>query len=265
VDIARIDYWATSGGSVLHRASVPSKVLATAAVIATVVITTYLPLLAALYLMVLITVRAAGLPVVKVMAISVLPGLFALLFALSKLGGGLLVPVIILLKAFTAASAMILLLSTTPFNDIIGFVSRVMPRVLRDGLFMTYRSFFILFKLMDNFITALRLRGGFQPKRFWKNSGNIGSGLGILFIHAYDKSQRLYDVMSLRGYSGKLSGKHSYHDISANDLPYLLIAAVFLGEAAYSMQSGRQGSLSSFAAALLIYACSMEVLRIWKR
>jgi energy-coupling factor transporter transmembrane protein EcfT len=160
---------------------------------------------------------------------------------------------------------MILLLSTTPYNDIIGFVGRVMPRVLRDGLFMTYRSFFILFKLMDNFITALRLRGGFQPKKFWKNSGNIGSGVGILFIHAYDKSQRLYDVMSIRGYSGNLSGSHSYHDISANDLPYLLVAAVFLGEAAYAMLSGRQGSLCSFAIVVLIYACSMEVLRVWKR
>lgn len=109
MDIARIDYWAASGKSIMHRASVPSKTLATAAVIATVIVSSYLPLLAALYLMVLISVRAAGLPVGKVMVISVLPGLFALLFALSKLGGGLLIPVIILLKAFTAASAMILL------------------------------------------------------------------------------------------------------------------------------------------------------------
>jgi len=265
VDIARIDYWAASGGSVMHKASVPSKVLATAAVIATVIIGSFLPLLVALYLMVLISVRAAGLPVVKVMVISFLPGLFALLFALSKLGGGLITPVIILLKAFTAASAMILLLSTTPYNDILGFVGRVMPRVLRDGLFMTYRSFFILLKLMDNFIMALKLRGGFQRGRFLHNSRNIGSGVGMLFINAYDKSQRLYDVMSIRGYSGRLSGTHRYRAVSANDLPYLLVAAVFLGEAAYAMQSGRQGSLSSFAVLLLVYACLMEVLRVWKR
>jgi len=265
VDIARIDYWAASGGSVMHKASVPSKTLATAAVIATVIIGSYLPLLAALYLMVLISIRAAGLPVVKVMVISVLPGLFTLLFALSKLGGGLLIPVIILLKAFTAASAMILLLSTTPYNEILGFVGKLMPRVLRDGLFMTYRSFFILLNLMNNFITALRLRGGFQPKKFWRNSGNIGSGVGILFINAYDKSQRLYDVMSIRGYSGRLSGTHRYRAVSANDLPYLLAAAVFLGEAVYAMQSSRQGSLYSFAAVLIVYTFTMEVLRFWKR
>ncbi len=160
---------------------------------------------------------------------------------------------------------MILLLSTTPYNDILGFVSKVMPRVLRDGLFMTYRSFFILFQLMANFITALRLRGGFQPKRFWRNSGNIGSGVGILFIHAYDKSQRLYDVMSIRGYSGRLSGTHRYRAVSVNDLPYLLAAAVFLGEAAYAMQSGRQGSLYTFGILLIVYAFTLEVLPVWKR
>jgi cobalt/nickel transport system permease protein len=265
VDIARIDYWAVSGRSVLHRASVPSKVLATAAVIATVIIASHLPLLAALYVMVIITVRAAGLPPLKVIAISLLPGLFALLFAISKAGEGLFVPLTILLKAFTAASAMILLLSTTPFNNILGFIGRILPRVLRDGLFMTYRSFFILFKLMDNLITAIRLRGGFQRGRFLKNARNIGSGVGIIFVNAYDKSQMLYDVMFIRGYAGRLSGKQRYGAISLNDLPYLLVTALFLGEAVYAIHTGRHESLSSLVIVLLIYAALMEGLRVWKR
>ena len=71
--------------------------------------------------------------------------------------------------------------------------------------------------------------------------------------------------MSIRGYSGRLSGTHRYRAVSANDLPYLLAAAIFLGEAAYSMQSGRQGSLSSLATLLVVYAITMEVLRVWKR
>ncbi|MBI5189271.1 MAG: hypothetical protein HZA22_01155 [Nitrospirae bacterium] len=264
MDIARLDYWAATGGSVLHRASVPSKALATAAVIASVVTSDSPALLAALYLMVIVTVRAAGLPPLKVMVISFLPGLFALLYAISKAGAGLAVPAVILLKAFTAATAMILLISTTPFADIMGFIGKAMPKVLRDGLFMTYRSFFILLRLMDNLVTAIRLRGGLRPGRLVRNSRNIGSGVGILFIHAFDTSQRLYDVMSIRGYAGHLSATHSYAAFSVCDIPYLLAASIFLGAAVFGGEAGI-GNPVAVIATVVIYAAIMEALRAWKR
>ena len=40
-----------------------------------------------------------------------------------------------------------------------------------------------------------------------KNTRNMACGLGFLFIRAYEKSQMLYDVMSIRGYSGKLGAE----------------------------------------------------------
>ncbi len=265
MDIARIDYWATSGGSVLHRASVLSKVLATAAVVAAVIVGSRLMLLAPLYLAVIVTVRAAGLPPLRVILISLLPGLFALLYAISRAGEGLSVSLMILLKAFTAASAMILLLSTTPYTDVLGLVGRVLPRALRDGLFMTYRSFFILLRLMDNLIRAARLRGGLRPGRFIGNARSVGSGVGILFIHAYDESQRLYDVMSIRGYAGRLCARRSYGAVSLNDLPYLLVAVLFLGCSLYAARMGKEAGLVFPAAVLLVYAAVMEALRFWKR
>jgi len=265
MDISKIDYWATSGRSFVHRATVLSKVLATAFVISGVIVTSEPAVLMGLYALVLITVRAARLPVMKVMAISIFPGLFAILFALSHVEGGWTTPVIIIMKALTAASAMILLISTTQYTEVMGFFGRFLPRVVADGIFMTYRSFFILFDLLDHFLKALRLRGGFQARRIFKNAGNMASGLGMLFIHAYDKSQRLYDVMSIRGYSGRLATGRLHGGFALRDMPYLFMTAFFLCYAVYMKMHGLSPHGMFLPALLIIYFLGMEGVWVWKR
>jgi cobalt/nickel transport system permease protein len=265
MDISKIDYWATSGTSRVHRATVTSKVLATALVIASVVVTARVEVLVCLFAFVFVTVLAARLPVLKVLAISVFPGLFAVLFALSQAGEGWVLPAVIVMKALTAASAMILLISTTTYTDVLGFIGRPLPRVVSDGLFMTYRSFFILIMLIDRFLTALKLRGGFQPRRLIKNAGNMSSGIGMLFIRAFDKSQMLYNVMNIRGYSGKLTGRKPVGGIGVYGLPYLAAAALFLAVIVYARASGKEGAVILLPVILLAYAGVTEALIHWKR
>jgi cobalt/nickel transport system permease protein len=265
MDISRIDYWATSGTSVMHKATVYSKLAAALLVVATVVVTRDLSLLVCLYALVLITVRIAGLPVHKVLAISLYPGLFAVLFAVSQARLGWTVPAVIIMKALTSASAMVLLISTTPYTEVMGVFGRVLPRVVADGLFMTYRSFFILFGFLDHFLDALRLRGGFQPHRLMKNAGNMASGVGMLFIRAYDTSQRLYDVMTIRGYSGRLSGARPEAAFGPGDLPYPLMAGLFLAAALYAGPSGHPFNMGVMPLILAVYLAGMEVAKAWKR
>ncbi|HEX9861072.1 MAG TPA: energy-coupling factor transporter transmembrane component T [Nitrospirota bacterium] len=263
MDISKVDYWATSGTSMMHRASVASKLLATASVIASVVVSRDLAGLAALYALILITVRAAGLPVVKVVLISLFPSLFAVLFAVSYASTGWVMPAVIILKALTAASSMVLLISTTPYTEVAGSLGRILPRVVADGMFMTYRSFFIMLEMLDHFIDALRLRGGFRPGRMFANAGNMGAGIGMLFIRSYDKSQRLYDVMSVRGYSGMLAPPVRFKGFGMVDMPYLAATGSFLlmlSAAAY------KGVAAGFypVAVLAFYLVFMEAARAWK-
>jgi len=265
MDIARIDYWATSGTSTVHKATAYSKVAASALVVATVVVSRDLYVLVTLYALVLVTVRAAGLPLKKVLAISLYPGLFAVLFALSQAGQGWALPAVIIMKALTAATAMLLLVSTTPYADVVGLFGRFLPRVVADGLFMTYRSFFILIKMLDNFLDALKLRGGYSPRRLVRNAGNMASGVGMLFIRAYDLSQRLYDVMSVRGYSGKLSGGRPSGSFHAVELPYPASAAALLIYAEYASRAGLASDWRVLASVLLAYITGMEAIRVWKR
>jgi len=266
MDISRIDYWAATGTSQLHRSSTPSKIAATALAISSVVVSNDLFVLAALYALVMLSVRAAGLPVLKVFGLSVFPALFAALFALSQARAGWALPATIILKAVTAASSMLLLVSTTPFNEVLAFMGRLLPRVVKDGLFMTYRSFFILLNMMDHFIDALKLRGGLRARGSFNNARHVAAGVGMLFIRAYDKSQRLYDVMTIRGYSGSLVGDgRRVGGFRATDVPYPLMAGLILLEAAYSRISGQPAHMAALVVALALYTAVMEASRFWKR
>jgi cobalt/nickel transport system permease protein len=265
LDITRIDYWATSGKSVIHKSSPISKIVATAMVIASVIITRDLGLLACLYLTVLLTARLSMLPVRYIIAISLLPAAFTILYAFSQSSGGWMLPAVIIMKALTAASAMILLISTTPYTEVVNLIGRWMPQVIKDGLFMTYRSFFILLGLMNNFLIALRLRGGLSPRRVVNNIRNMAAGVGMLFIRAYEKSQMLYDVMSIRGYSGKLSAERGLGKLGLYDLPYLLITAAFLLVAIFEKGPLSSRDLAIFLIILLASFTVMEAFRYWKK
>ena len=265
MDIARIDYWAATGKSALHRSALVSKAAATGCVIACVVLSRDFYFLLSLYAFVVISVRLARLPVLQVVGISLFPALFSLLYAISLARTGWVLPAVVVLKAVTAATAMILLVSTTPYAELVGFLGRVLPQVVKDGLFMTYRSFFILLGLVGDFISALKLRGGFRPGRILRNAGNISSGIGMMFILAYEKSQRLYDVMSVRGYSGRLTGRPALGGVGMADMPFLLAAAAFLALEVYSKLAGTGAPRAVMPALLIGYLACMEAVRIWKR
>jgi cobalt/nickel transport system permease protein len=142
-------------------------------------------------------------------AIAAYPTIFALFFAASQWNGSLLGPATILLKALTAAQAMVLLVTTTPYPDIFAAIGRVMPRLLADGLFLTYRSFFLLLREMGRTVTALRLRGGLKQGSHISNAANMARALGMLLVRAMDLSERLYAVLRVRGYRGRLEAGNS--------------------------------------------------------
>jgi cobalt/nickel transport system permease protein len=86
-------------------------------------------------------------------------------------------------------------------------LSVLLPEILAAGLFMTYRTLFILLDMMDNFAAAIRLRGGFSPGSLYKNSANISRGIGMLLVRAVERASRLYAVMVVRGYNGSMAEK----------------------------------------------------------
>lgn len=234
MDIAAIDHWANSGSSGLHRSSALAKGVAALGFVAAAVMASSPFLLAALYLLLAAGVFATRLPARKLFAIAAYPTLFALLFAASRWDGSLAAPAVILLKALTAAQAMVLLIATTPYTDLFAAVGRAMPGLLADGLFVTYRSFFVLLREMDRMVTAARLRGGLRPRRISSNLGVFSRALGTLLVRAVELSERLYAVLRVRGYRGRLMVGDRWRALSSHDVIPLSTGAAALTLAVFA-------------------------------
>ncbi len=204
IDVALIDHWAASGSGPFHRASTVSKMAFLLFVVAAAVTArSPYPLMAG-YGAILLVAAVSQLPWTRMAALSLYAVVFAVLYGVS-MRGGTRVYALLVFKAITPSFAMLALIVSTPYPKIFSFISAALPEMLAAGLFMTYRTLFILIGMMDNFIAAIRLRGGFSPGSLLKNSSNISKGIAMLLVKAVERASRLYAVMAVRGYRGSMA------------------------------------------------------------
>ena len=227
IDVARIDQWAASGDGLLHRASPVSKIVFLLLVISAAVITKNPYPLMVGYVVLIAVSAGSKLPWPRVMVLSWYAAVFALLFSFS-IRGGLWIRALFVVKAITPSCAMLMLIMSTPYPKIFALLSAALPEVIAAGLFMTYRTLFILLDMMDNFGVAIRLRGGFSPGSLYKNAANISRGLAMLLVQAVERASRLYAVMVVRGYSGSMAEKSPIRLQPADWLPIATGCAVLL-------------------------------------
>jgi cobalt/nickel transport system permease protein len=254
VDIGAIDYFANGGNSFLHRASTRYKIIFTVLVIASVVITDDFILLLSVYLILTAFVILTRLPFLKIISIASYPSIFALLFVIASWNGNWIGSGVIVFKALDAALAMVLLIVTTPYPEVFAALRPLLPKVVVEGLFLTYRSIFILLELIENLIKALRLRGGLTPGRYLKNIINFSSGIGLLLVRGFDLSERFYGVMRIRGYNGKMAELESKKLGKGDAAPILIGILVF----ALSLADYIRNDFSKY----YIYALVVSILSV---
>lgn len=214
--LAQIDHRASSGATPWHRASALGKLLLAALVLGLAVFAPSLRLLLAVHALVWLLVLSSRLPVSLLVAAAGYPLVFSALFVLSEWDGTWTTPLRLLLRPLTASLAAVWLVSTTPYPDLFAPLSRVLPRNVGDGLFLTYRALFTLLARTERLWQALRLRGGFAgPVR--RRFTRAGESLGTLVVHGFERSNRLYATMLLRGHSGRICGCRHYADWTRDD------------------------------------------------
>jgi cobalt/nickel transport system permease protein len=227
IDVARIDHWAASGRGMFHQASPGAKVVFLLLVVSAAVVTRNPYALMTGYLLLIFVAAVAGLPWSRVMVLSWYAAVFALLYGLS-IRGGVSIRVLFVVKAITPSFAMLMLIVSTPYPKIFALLSAVFPEIISAGLFMTYRTLFILLDMMDNFGEAIRLRGGFSPGSLYKNGANISKGIAMLLVRAVERSSRIYAVMVVRGYNGSMAERIPIRLERADWLPLSTGCAVIL-------------------------------------
>ena len=231
MDVSAIDYYANHGTSFLHGARALSKIIFAGLVVASVVISSSFYLLLAVYISLLTLIIWTRLPVLKIVTIAAYPAIFALIFVAASWNGSWVSAGVIVLKALSAALAMVILIVTTPYPDVFSSIGPVLPGIITEGLFLTYRSLFILLELTDNLVKGLRVRGGLTRGRYIKNVANFSSGIGLLLVRGLDLSEKFYGVLNVRGYSGRISGGERYKKTGVSDFTALAIGALIFGAA----------------------------------
>ncbi|MCK6480313.1 MAG: energy-coupling factor transporter transmembrane protein EcfT [Planctomycetes bacterium] len=189
-DIDRMDALAAGGRSILHRASPAARVASAGIVVVSAALAGRpLPLAAGAGILLLLAAVAGAEPGrVLLRSLAPLPFLGALFLLhpetpLERMG-------LLLLRAGVSCMALVLLLSTTTFADVLRVLGVFLPRTLTAALAVLYRSLFILLRASTHMMEAARLRGA---------RGGAGTMVGGLLLHAFERTENVACVMHVRG------------------------------------------------------------------
>ncbi len=202
IQLSYLDYIAVEGKSFLHRTSPMLKIAGMVLVLAGVVLLRDLFGLFLLYATLLGLFFASRQPL-KIFPLTLYPLIFAILFLFLS-GFQIYFILTIFLKVLSGSTGIVLLLATTPYPSIFVALDKFLPSLFVTALFLTYRSIFILLKILEETQHALYLRGGFQWRHPWRSLANISNAFGHLIIKGIDASEKMYESMMLRGFKNKI-------------------------------------------------------------
>ncbi|HMK09831.1 MAG TPA: cobalt ECF transporter T component CbiQ [Anaerolineales bacterium] len=115
----------------------------------------------------------------------------------------------LLLRAWIAIQAAILLTAVTPFPDILWALRSLrLPRLLVATIGFMFRYLFVLADETTNMLRARSARsargaGSRRPSIVWQ-ARVAGNMVGSLFLRALERSERVHAAMLARGYSGEI-------------------------------------------------------------
>lgn len=118
------------------------------------------------------------------------------------LSDGIFNSTVITLRSLLSVFVLVLLISVTRFRDLIKtFKQWHLPRIIILTLSFMYRYFFLLTDESEKMVRSVKIRsaGGSKLKMI-KIYSHI---LGILFVKSYERSDRVYKAMVMRGFSGE--------------------------------------------------------------
>lgn len=148
---------------------------------------------------------------------------------------GLLRFVSILIRSWLSVQMAILLVAVTRFPDLIHALEHLkVPAILTTIIAFLYRYLFVLTDEVFRLIRARESRSAASAGNragggvFWraKVAGNMA---GQLFLRSYERSDRIYNAMLSRGYSGHLYTLNP-HEMKPGDyyVTAFAIAAIFI-------------------------------------
>lgn len=139
----------------------------------------------------------------------------------------------IILRSWLSVQIAILLVAVTRFPDMLhAFEHLHIPAVLTTIIAFLYRYLFVI---TDEVLRLLRAREsrsanvpGYKPGRnvVWR-ARVTGNMVGQLFLRSYERSDRIYNAMLARGYTGQLRTLNP-HVMKTSDWSFLAVSVIII-------------------------------------
>ncbi len=141
---------------------------------------------------------------------------------------GLIFAAVLLAKALTVVSLMLVLLATAPLQDSCKAAHALrVPGILVHLVLLTYRYVFLLAEEFARLRIAVRVRG-FRNRGDLHSYRTIGQVAGTLLVRGQERAERVSQAMRCRGFDGCFRSLHDFHTTGEDVLGF----AVVIGSAA---------------------------------
>jgi cobalt/nickel transport system permease protein len=143
----------------------------------------------------------------------------------------------ITLKSNAIVLAFMALVTTMPFSTVGHALHRLrVPDKIIHLLLMTYRYIFVLEQEYQRLIRAARIRG-FQPGTNLHTYRTYAYLVGMLFVKAIDRAERVRWAMICRGFKRKFYSLHEFKAGRESIIFLIFISAAVLGIAALELRA----------------------------
>ncbi len=208
--------------SYIHRIDPRIKIIAIFALIVFIILTPadYFVSFALYAAFIAILIFVSKIPALFILKRSLVIIPFVLMVALFN---GLAIFWNVLIKAYLSVLSMIMLTSSMRFGDFLKALEKLkLPRIFIMVLSFMYRYVFVIEDELMKMKQAKEARsvGGSN----WLQSKALANMLGVLFIRAYERAEKVYLAMCSRGFSGEIKTIYNFR-MQHSDLAFLLLVA----------------------------------------
>ncbi len=132
----------------------------------------------------------------------------------------------ILIKTVLTVMAVLILIATTPMDRLAHELIRVkIPKIFVMQIMLTYRYLGLLIAEAGNMMTAYHLRSSRQKGIRLEHAGTF---MGQLLLRSFDRAEKVYVAMKLRGFNGEYHFVLSEKMRLGDSIYALALCAVFL-------------------------------------
>ena len=151
---------------------------------------------------------------------------------------GVMLAAQITLKSNPILLAFIALVATMPFSTLGHALFRLnIPEKIVLLLLMTYRYVFVIEQEYLRLIRATKIRG-FQPGTNTNTYRTYSYVVGMLFVRAATRAERVHQAMLCRGFKGKFYSLHKFQIGSAGWMFSILMTAIIGGLVFWEILNG---------------------------